>query len=132
VQSRLKGQNLASCQRDGLLFRDYLYIPTIAAGDSRSMAVRKSETFPPVTLGHIRPHGCRDLLVYCSSINCSHGVTMNADHMPDDTPIRGVSKRFIQSPITPWALSIFSSGGWPSTTARIRSESANPIPPVHH
>jgi hypothetical protein len=33
-------------------------------------------------------HGCRDLLVYCGSINCSHGATLNADHMPDDTPIR--------------------------------------------
>jgi hypothetical protein len=26
------------------------------------MAVRKNETFPPVTMGHIRSHGCRDLL----------------------------------------------------------------------
>jgi hypothetical protein len=26
------------------------------------MAVRKVETFPPVTMGHIRGHGCRDLL----------------------------------------------------------------------
>ena len=52
------------------------------------MAVRKNETFEPVTLGHIRSHGCRDLLVYCGSITCNHGVTMNADHMPDDTPIR--------------------------------------------
>jgi hypothetical protein len=29
--------------------------------------VPKVETFPPVTMGHIRGHGCRDLLVYCSS-----------------------------------------------------------------
>jgi hypothetical protein len=26
--------------------------------------IRKIETFPPVTMGHIRGHGCRDLLVY--------------------------------------------------------------------
>src|SRR5436190_962190 len=26
------------------------------------MAARKAETFEPVTLGHIRSHGCRDLL----------------------------------------------------------------------
>jgi hypothetical protein len=26
--------------------------------------------------------------VYCGSINCNHGVTMNADHLPDETPIR--------------------------------------------
>jgi hypothetical protein len=37
------------------------------------MVIRKSETFPPVTLGHIRSHGCRELLVYSGSINCSHG-----------------------------------------------------------
>jgi hypothetical protein len=27
-------------------------------------ASRKAETFEPVTLVHIRAHGCRDLLVY--------------------------------------------------------------------
>jgi hypothetical protein len=26
---------------------------------------RKAETFPPVTMAHIRDDGCRDLLVYC-------------------------------------------------------------------
>jgi len=26
------------------------------------MAVREVETFEPVTMGHIRSHGCRDLL----------------------------------------------------------------------
>jgi hypothetical protein len=32
------------------------------------MAGQHRETFEPVTLGHIRGHGCRDLLVYCGSI----------------------------------------------------------------
>jgi hypothetical protein len=50
-----------------------------------------------VTLGHIRGHGCRDLLVYCGSINCSHGATLNADHMPEDTPIRPLGARMIYS-----------------------------------
>jgi hypothetical protein len=27
------------------------------------MAVRNRETFEPVTLGHIRGHGCRDILI---------------------------------------------------------------------
>jgi hypothetical protein len=27
------------------------------------MAGQKRETFEPITLGHIRSHGCRDLLV---------------------------------------------------------------------
>ena len=38
--------------------------------------LRKCETFEPVTLGQIRGHGCRDLLVYCRSINCSHSATL--------------------------------------------------------
>ena len=61
------------------------------------MAVRKVETFEPVTLGHIRSHGCRDLLVYCGSINCSHSATMNADHMPGDTPIRPLGAHMVCS-----------------------------------
>jgi len=28
----------------------------------------KTETFEPVTLGHIRSHGCRAILIYCGSI----------------------------------------------------------------
>ena len=59
------------------------------------MAVRKVETFEPVTMGHIRGHGCRDLLVYCSSISCSHSATMNADHLSDDTPIRPLGLRMV-------------------------------------
>ena len=59
------------------------------------MAGQKWETFGPVTLGHIRSHGCRDLLVYCGSINCNHGTTMNADHLPDDTPIRPLGSRMV-------------------------------------
>ena len=46
------------------------------------MAVRKVETFPPVTMGHIRGHGCRDLLVYCGSGRCHHSATMNAIGYP--------------------------------------------------
>ena len=42
------------------------------------MPVRRIETFPPVTMGHIRGHGCRDLLVYCSSGHCHHSATMSA------------------------------------------------------
>jgi hypothetical protein len=61
------------------------------------MAIRKAETFPPVTLGHIRSHGCRELLVYCGSINCNHGATMNSDHMPNDTPIRALGSRIVCS-----------------------------------
>jgi hypothetical protein len=47
--------------------------------------VRRIETFPPATMGHIRSHGCRDLLVYCGSGRCHHSATMNGD-CPDDGP----------------------------------------------
>jgi hypothetical protein len=55
----------------------------------------KTETFEPVTLGHIRGHGCCDLLVYCGSINCHHSVTMNTDHLSDDTLIRPLGSRMV-------------------------------------
>jgi hypothetical protein len=47
------------------------------------MARTPNETFAPVTLGHMRGHGCRDLLVYCESIWCNHSAVINADHLPD-------------------------------------------------
>jgi hypothetical protein len=48
---------------------------------------QKAEAFESVTLGHIRSHGCRDLLVYCGAIDCNHGTVINADHLPDDLPV---------------------------------------------
>jgi hypothetical protein len=52
------------------------------------MVVRKPETFPPVTMGHIRGHGCRELLVYCDA-------TMNADWLPDAMPVRALCRRMV-------------------------------------
>jgi hypothetical protein len=40
-------------------------------------------TSPARALGHIRGHGCRDLLVFCGSIHCNHETKINADHLPD-------------------------------------------------
>ena len=37
---------------------------------------QKGQAFESVTLGHIRSHGCRDLLVYCSSIHCSRSAAV--------------------------------------------------------
>jgi hypothetical protein len=48
-----------------------------------------------ITLGEMRVHGCRDLLVYCRSLKCNHSITMNADHLPDDTLVRPLSKRMV-------------------------------------
>src|SRR5215472_2833865 len=53
------------------------------------MTPRERETFPPVTLGQIRGHGCRNLLVYCESVWCNHSAVMNADALPDELPVRG-------------------------------------------
>jgi citrate lyase alpha subunit len=46
---------------------------------------QKRETFEPVTLGHIRSHGCRDLLVYCGSINSAVMSGPTCDQTGDRT-----------------------------------------------
>src|ERR1700738_1519263 len=59
------------------------------------MVRRKAETFEPVTMGHIRGHGCRDLLVYCNSGRCHHRATMNADWLSDETPLQSLCRRMV-------------------------------------
>jgi len=59
------------------------------------MAVRRTETFPPVTMGHIRGQGCRDLLVYCGSGRCHHSAPLSGDGFPDDMPVRSLCGRMI-------------------------------------
>jgi hypothetical protein len=59
------------------------------------MTPRNREMVESVTLGHIRGHGCRDLLVYCNSIQCNHQTKVNADHLPDPTPIRPLGARMV-------------------------------------
>jgi len=49
----------------------------------------------PVTLGHMRSQGCRDLLVYCNSDRCNHSIIMNVGHLPDDTPIESLGDGFV-------------------------------------
>jgi hypothetical protein len=48
-----------------------------------------------VTLGHIRSHGGRDLLVYCDSGNCHHSASLNADWLPDETPVRSLCPHMV-------------------------------------
>jgi hypothetical protein len=55
----------------------------------------KVETIPPVTMGHIRGHGCRDLLVYCDSGRCHHGARLSGDGFPDDLPVRSLCDRMV-------------------------------------
>jgi hypothetical protein len=56
---------------------------------------RRNETLPPVTLGHIRGHGCRGVLVYCESIWCNHSADIDADWLPDETVIRSLAPRMV-------------------------------------
>jgi hypothetical protein len=55
-----------------------------------AMAVPRNGKFAPVTLGHMRSHGCRELLVYCNSSSCNHGTTMQPGALPDETPIKSL------------------------------------------
>ena len=57
------------------------------------MVIRKRETIAPITLGHIRSHGCRELLVYCASGRCHHSSTINANWLADDIPVRSLCGR---------------------------------------
>ena len=50
------------------------------------MVIRKRETIAPITLGHIRSHGCRELLVYCASGRCHHSSTVDANWLADEFP----------------------------------------------
>jgi hypothetical protein len=56
---------------------------------------RKTETFEPVTVGHIRSHGCRDLLAYCNSGRCRHSATMNGGRLSDETPVCSLCLRMV-------------------------------------
>jgi hypothetical protein len=51
------------------------------------MAPRKAEAFKPVTMGHIRGHRCRDLLVYC--------ISGQGDWLADDVPVRSLCARMV-------------------------------------
>jgi hypothetical protein len=67
---------------------DRVFKPSAAplqAAIIRTMTPRHRETFEPVTLGHIRGQGCRDLLAYCHSGWCNHSSVMNADWLPHET-----------------------------------------------
>jgi hypothetical protein len=52
-------------------------------------------TFRPVTMGHIRSHGCRDLLVYCISPWCNYDAKLNGDWLSDDTVLLDLDPRMV-------------------------------------
>jgi hypothetical protein len=51
---------------------------------------------PPVTLGHIRSHGVRPLLIYCNAgLYCHHSAVVDADRWPDDTVLLDLDARVV-------------------------------------
>ncbi len=51
---------------------------------------------PPVTLGHIRSHGVRRLLVYCGNgSHCYHSAIIDADRWPDETVLLDLNRRLV-------------------------------------
>jgi hypothetical protein len=52
-------------------------------------------TGPPVTLDHIRSHGCRRLLIYCNAPGCHHSANIDADRWPDATVLRDMDRRAV-------------------------------------
>jgi hypothetical protein len=50
---------------------------------------------PPVTLGHLRSHGVRRLLIYCSTGRCHHSATVDADRWPDETALRDLCPKAV-------------------------------------
>src|SRR6266540_4288525 len=53
--------------------------------------------FAPVTLGHMRSQGCRELLAYCKSGRCKHSAIMDVGHLPNDTPIKSLGDGLVCS-----------------------------------
>jgi len=49
----------------------------------------------PVTLGRIRGHGVRRLLIYCSTGLCHHSAVIDADRWPDDTALLDLDRRAV-------------------------------------
>ena len=59
-------------------------------GDGEEQPQRRRPAYqgPPVTLGDIRAHGVRRLLIYCSEgPYCHHSALVDADRWPDETAL---------------------------------------------
>lgn len=53
----------------------------------------KMGKFAPVTLGHMRSHGCRDLLISCNS--CQHSTATCVGHLPDHKVISSLGNQSV-------------------------------------
>src|SRR6266404_3175970 len=78
------------------------------------MPPTKVGKFAPVTLGHMRSQGCRDLLVYCNSGRCNHRATMLPGHLPDDTPLNSLGYVIVSEPCGHLGARVVPN--WPAQT----------------
>jgi hypothetical protein len=64
--------------------------------DAPAERQRQQYRGPPVTLGHIRSHGVRHLLIYCSAgPSCHHSAVVDADRWPDETVLPDLDGRAV-------------------------------------
>jgi hypothetical protein len=86
-----------------------------------SPAKRRPDAYrgSPVTLGHMRAHGCRRLLIYCSAgLHCHHSATVDGDRWPDETAVRDLCPKAVCT-----RCGIIGADVRPDWTERPRGES---------
>jgi hypothetical protein len=81
------------------------------------MRARDPHDDPPVTLGHLRSHGCRRLLIYCSTGLCHHSAAVDADQWPDDTALRDLCPKAVCT-----KCGMTGADVWPDWTERRQPE----------
>jgi hypothetical protein len=62
------------------------------------MPAPRTGKFAPVTLGHMRSQGCRDLLITCNSGQCEYSTTMHPGPLSDETPISSLGYLIVCEP----------------------------------
>jgi hypothetical protein len=73
----------------------------------------------PVTLGNMRAHGVRRLLIYCcDGLYCHHSATVDADGWPDETAVRDLCPKAVCT-----RCGIIGADVRPDWTERPRGES---------
>jgi len=85
------------------------------------MAARKVETFPPVTLGHIRGHGCRDLLVGMEAIVTENIIDLEKQRQEAERRLREnpTDKRLDDiNKILTWSSDMHRRGHMPDDVVR--------------
>src|SRR5262245_57635428 len=72
----------------------------------------------PITMGHIRGHGCRDLLVYCVSPWCNHSAKRTLDWLAVDTVLLDLDGRMVCTACG-WAAAMSRPDWTPHTSSAL-------------